>query len=1174
MSTRPLPDPFPGERLLAVAPRPDGGQVTGWRRRLNGFAGRALAADALTREQQHRAGRLALLAQALSPGVVDGLAAALTSSAGAIQIAAGQALSAQGEDVRLAQPLTARLADLPVFESAAAAATETGDTLLPRRLGRGLGELIAQDTDLPRAQILLLVPATVETAARGDPANPCARYPADDAYLDLRRIDGARLALYPWPTDVLALPAEGARWRNRLARALFMAEKDLAPDRLAPWQVHGVPLALVGFDAAWQALFLDQHAAMRPGGRPKRRAALIADGGHPYLWEARMRQFSEHLAEALAAAPGVAEAAREFQHLPPAGLLPRDAADFAQAAQRFLPASWTVDAVPVPLEQLDMILAEAATLADFNTDLAERAQILVPVAQSVYEPRLLVQDSADSEFYTTLDAFLARRGEQLARRAQLRAHLTGLSRAASGTAPAFPDPDPLALEPETTPAMTLDPSERDYGTRAVTEGRESIDLADLVIRLEAGAVKASFTRGAETIRLTDIGIARYTDELKRLADEADDKVALGFDRSRLDIRKVRNLALGGERADADRLGVSSALNTLVKPETAQFTALAFDQFKFKLDSKAVTLPASAARRAGGNAPAFETRAIANEIALGANNARPIETTLNFNDKLLIQDGFRAELFTGTVADIPATPISIDAQIAQPPAVETQGQATGGRFDAVKAIADLNINLSGLGGFYGVPANNAPNAPAMDLGTLKSNKDSVLANTLRHDYDRVTGTTEGAYLSRALLTIDETLATWRLIAARVAQYRAAIADCQATLARVQTHARSLSARLAEIEAELAEARHDVAVARALIAEEEARVAEVNARRARILAEEVKFVAYRRPRVAQVLDELPERALDPAFTVDPVPACRDTNLAPPPELEAMLGVVRQSPPAWFPEVDRALDRIGRFEHLTYLLDFARTRPAFILPVFSAASEKAAAVATTRMKRVIDLRAASRIAAVKSSWLDARAQASQAATLADVIAAGAREAAKAANETLDALGDVGACLYRGFSATPPRLRLAWAETLSEHDAAVELANLARLPGFAGIDFTLRRTLQTYVDALYARIDPANADARALISDLVRVCLLAAAHAPVKRIVAARVKTETPAIPGSRVPLTLDPARVRIGMRVNFYAGGSVIAQGVLEDVSASAATARVVSAFSLNARIRADAIAQLVD
>ena len=242
MSIRPLTDPFPGERLLAVAPRPDGGEVTGWRRRLNGFAGRALGADALTREQQQRGGYLALLAQALSPGVVEGLAVALAGSGDAIQIAAGQGLSAQGEDVRLAQALSARLSEVQVFESAAASDTAAGDALLPRRLGRSLGELIAQGVDLPRAQILVLVPATVEAAAAGDPGTPCARDPADDAFLDLRRVDAARLALYPWPTDVLALPAAGARWRNRLAHALFMAEKDLAPNALAPWQAAGVPL--------------------------------------------------------------------------------------------------------------------------------------------------------------------------------------------------------------------------------------------------------------------------------------------------------------------------------------------------------------------------------------------------------------------------------------------------------------------------------------------------------------------------------------------------------------------------------------------------------------------------------------------------------------------------------------------------------------------------------------------------------------------------------------------------------------------------------------------------------------------------------------------------------------------------------------------------------------------
>jgi hypothetical protein len=154
-----------------------------------------------------------------------------------------------------------------------------------------------------------------------------------------------------------------------------------------------------------------------------------------------------------------------------------------------------------------------------------------------------------------------------------------------------------------------------------------------------------------------------------------------------------------------------------------------------------------------------------------------------------------------------------------------------------------------------------------------------------------------------------------------------------------------------------------------------------------------------------------------------------------------------------------------------------------------------------------------------------------------------------------------------------LSWAEALSQFDAPEELANLARLPGFASVDFSLRRTLQTFVDALYARIDPANADARALIADLVRVCLLAAAHAPVKRIVAARVQSETPASPGSRVPLAVNPDLVRVGMTVHFYADSRIVAVGVLDDIGVGAA-ARVLKTYGAPVRIPANAVAQLLD
>lgn len=1185
MSTRPLSDPFPGERLLAVTPRPEAGQVMGWRRRVNGFAGRALAADALTREQQHRAGHLALLAQALSPGIVDGLAVARNASGDTIQIAAGQGLSAQGEDVRLAQALTLRLADVQVFESAAESDTASGDALLPRILGRSLGELIAQGIDLPRAQMLLLVPATVDSAAAGDPGTPCPRDPADDAFLDLRQIDAARLALYPWPTDVLALPTPGARWRNRLARALFMAEKDLAPNQLAPWQAAGVPLALIGFSDTWQALFVDNHAAARPGGRPKRRDALIADAGHPLLWEARMRQFADHLADTLAASPDIAAAAREFQHLPPAGLLPRGAVDFALAAQSFLPATWTVDAVPVPIEQLDMILAEAATLSDFNTDLADRAQILVPVPQTVYEPELLVTASVAAEFYSTRDALVARRAELLARRGVVRSRFSALVRATDGTPSVFPDPDPDALETEDVATLPLDPPEAEYGTAEDANGTHvSPALAALIARLDAGPVKASFARAGQTITLAGLGIAAYIGELQKLADAADDKVAFGFERARLDIHKVRTLAAGGDRINADQVGVSTALGALIQPESGPVSAQAFDALKLKLDARAYAAPA-APRRAATPVTAVNSallRATANTVSFTALREPPLTTSL-FLDAAALQP----VRFNGTVTDVPVPPFSVDSQLASPPAVVTRGQATGGRYDAVNAIAGLDINLGGIG-FFGI-VDAASNNQAIDLETLKTRKDSVLADVLGQKFDDVgpDNQTEGAYLSRALLTIDETLATWRQIASRVAQYRAAIADCQTTLANLRTDARAAAARLDEIGADLAEARHDVAVARALIAEEETRVADLNAQRARILADEVPFLAFRRPRVAEVLDQLPERALDPAFTVDPVPACRDANLAPPPELEVMLAVLRQAPVAWFPAVARALDGVGRFDDLLHLVDFSRARAlsnangSMAMAVASATAPRAVAVLAASQTRLALVRRTSASATLRPlvstlvapQWRDLRNDAAATTSLADLIEAGGKGGAQAAHALLDALGDVGACLYRGFSATPARLRLTWVDILSEHDAAVELANLARLPGFASIEFSLRRTLQTFVDALYARIDPANADARALISDLIRVCLLAAAHAPVKRIVAARVQRDTPASPGSRVPLTVDPGRVRVGMKVHFYADSRVVAEGVLDDIGAGA-TARVVKTYGVHTRLAANAVAQLLD
>ena len=69
----------------------------------------------------------------------------------------------------------------------------------------------------------------------------------------------------------------------------------------------------------------------------------------------------------------------------------------------FFPTTFDVQAVPIPLEQLDAAIQASASLAPFSASTPDQASILVPVPQQWYEPALLQVEQVNPEFQTTLD---------------------------------------------------------------------------------------------------------------------------------------------------------------------------------------------------------------------------------------------------------------------------------------------------------------------------------------------------------------------------------------------------------------------------------------------------------------------------------------------------------------------------------------------------------------------------------------------------------------------------------------------------------------------------------------------------------------------------------------------------------------------------------------------------
>lgn len=481
MSTTPIRDPLPGERVVGLAPATAIEAASDWRRRPHVFPGRALTAGALTQWQDWQSGHLATRGQDWTAGIVDGLEVQAQAVEGTgfasveLQVSRGLGLAASGEDVVLHRPLRCSLADVPVVAPPGffvdGSGVEPGaegapSTLRARRIGDALGALApaALGTLLPIG-VLLLQPVTVDRS-NADPMDPCERSACDEgtagdaaAFEDWRVADAARLLWYVWPGEWRGLPAVPAmQQRNALAWTVFQAEDALAESEVLPWEEWGLPLALVALDGATrQPLWLDRASVVRRGGQPRDArlvhvgGALVASSRKPALWQARIEQLAEQIAAAGDPAPAPDALNDGFgRFLPPVGLLPKNAFDAATLSSSFFPPGFDLDAAPVPVEQLDLAVRASAPLAPLSLAAPENVRMLVPVPLSSWEPRLLHRELVDPAFQRTLDAYLLRRARTLGMRQGLRNKAAMLAHALDGrasTVPSFKD-DPEAVETE------------------------------------------------------------------------------------------------------------------------------------------------------------------------------------------------------------------------------------------------------------------------------------------------------------------------------------------------------------------------------------------------------------------------------------------------------------------------------------------------------------------------------------------------------------------------------------------------------------------------------------------------------------------------------------------------------------------------------------------------------
>jgi hypothetical protein len=597
MAVKQIKSPLSGEDMIGIEPELLQQVDPGWRRRLSLFTGRALSDTALDNEQNYRSGRLALLGQTVTPGTASGLELAVDTTVAdpVLTLNAGYGILANGEDVTLLSTLRTTLSTLPAldakgdplpvppappappqpFAGAFAVASTAGFLVLQ--------PIVAQlnGADLDTAPTSQLVSGNLEAS--------CDQDPSEYAFQDQEIVDGCRLAFVPWPTDVLALPALAdapATWRNRLAYAIYAAEIALSPDTSFPWELLGLPLAIVGFDAASKLLFADRFSVVRQGGLPRVRYMLPAQLGlaepiqlvQPALAQARIAQLAEQIVQT----PNIGNLAADFALLPPAGILPAAAVSFPQKAITWFPANWSIQAGPIHLEELETALQTGMTAEPLDLTKNEPVEVLVPLPDTVYDPKILVTEVVDPAFQKAIDDATSARNITLQHRKDVQLAANAQIAANGGTAidlDAGLTADEKTARDSTPPVYTPVPGDL-YGTTAGNP-YVSNDLQNIVKTAAAAPYTITIPNSnpAKTIPLfsaqdisdlTTKGVQYFINSINAKVNRADDLINLAFVTAQTDIYRFRQNVLSATAAT--RLVTSPVLANIASGDSADATA--------------------------------------------------------------------------------------------------------------------------------------------------------------------------------------------------------------------------------------------------------------------------------------------------------------------------------------------------------------------------------------------------------------------------------------------------------------------------------------------------------------------------------------------------------------------------------------------------------------------------
>ena len=876
----------------------------------------------------------------------------------------------------------------------------------------------------------------------------------------------------------------------------------------------------------------------------------------------------------------------------------------------FFPANYAVQLAVAPLEQLDAVADATRGLPPFNLDQPDRVMLLAPVPQSVFDPQLLEVPEVAQELRDAVATLTADRNRTRGERDDYRARAGKLAEKTDGSAgvPAYPDPDPDQLDPAETAAGYTPPVGEIFGTTGVGASL-AVPAFD---KLKADLQKryAAWTETPEQAGLgtyypdqkaikdreflaTDSAFAQglrpFVRSLESKVNRAEEMIGTHYLRVRTDVYRLGQFVSGATLTT--RFATSDALANVVERQTAAVDAKGLTAFASQLIGNLPDTRAAAGTKSGPPA-AGTVKAAAKAPAAGAAAAeymvyQPLDVQLTTNDQgnitaasvdsqqivnvvkqdlLANKSLFQLNTIEPSFGKLPINLLKkLPLERLQPPAaVQIRKEINDGKLELFSKLQALDLCLLGLTTqFVDQPAAGvAYRALRLTEVFLQRGSDDDLG-VPPADAAADQKNTEAAHFSRGVKHADLSIAALRAIEERIREYREIIDLARQALGTIDAQSVAVAAKLHEVDGRLAEARQDAAVAQALVAEEEARVAGVNEHRNKVLTEHVSFFVFHRPRALDTRIDRPVRTVYPALTESPVPAALREDLDVPPDLLALQEVFRDSPARWF---RFAPTWLGAFDRLEPLRGFvsrvlersageSRATPTASTGRYNLALQtlftSRAAVAVKQRELIQALPVATVAAA---SWQDLKREAQDRFSLGHFIDHGPALLARPAAEELQNVFKIAAAVHRDFSRTPALLRLGWAERYSQFDQAASFRDLAALPRWNEVEFTLRRELQLLADWLYARINTRVAEAVALMDDLVRVCLLLASHAPVDQLVTGTVAEPTTPTLGGLIRVRVDASRLRLGMGVVVDLGENQLVRAVVDNLAASEATARV--------------------